>query len=258
MFRSSNPVLNQDHINEAIGHSYAGTNTMTLQGTAIKTSFLVALVGIAGAVPWTLIDPMEGEAANMQYAFPFMIGGMISSFILGIFIYFSPRQSTWAAPLYAILEGLFVGAVSAWVQAAYLTAAPGIIFQAVCLTFGTLFAMMTAYNTGLIKATEKFKTGVFAATGAICLVYLISFVMRMFGSEMPFLHDSGVIGIGISVVIVVVAALFLIIDFDMIEQNIKAGAPKYMEWYGAYALLVTLVWLYLEILRLLMKLSDRD
>ncbi|MEZ6049036.1 MAG: Bax inhibitor-1/YccA family protein [Planctomycetaceae bacterium] len=256
---SSNPVFNSDQYTETFTHSMAGTDTMTVKGTAIKTSFLVLLVVLAGAVPWSIIDPMKGlEGANMSAGYPWAIGGIIASLVIGLVIFFSPRQATWAAPAYAIAEGFFVGAVSAIVQAQFMKAAPGIVFQAVCLTFGTLFAMMTAYNMGLIKATEKFKAGMTAAVGAIFLVYIATWVLRFFGSDIPYIHGSGLIGIGFSVVVVIVATLCLVLDFDFIETGAQQGAPKYMEWYGAYGLLVTLVWLYIEILKLLMKLTDRD
>ncbi|QDU80339.1 Bax inhibitor 1 like protein [Polystyrenella longa] len=258
MLRSSNPVFTSDQFSDTFSRGIASTDTMTVKGTAIKTSFLVLIVVAAGAVPWTLIDPMEGLNANMGIAMPWMIGGIVASLVMGLVIFFSPRQAPWAAPVYAIAEGFFVGAVSAWVQAQYLAVAPGIVFQAVCLTFGTLFAMMTAYNMGLIRATEKFKTGMYAAVGAVALVYLTTFVLHLFGSTVPYIHRSGPIGIGFSVIVVIIAALCLVLDFDFIEKGAEHGAPKYMEWYGAYGLLVTLVWLYIEILKLLMKLTSRD
>ena len=146
--------------------------------------------------------------------------------------------------------------------AAAMTAAatmfPGIVIQAVSLTFGVFFILLFCYKSGLIKATENFKMGVVAATGAIGLVYLASMVMNMFGSSIPFIHEGGMMGIGFSLVVVVVAALNLILDFDFIEKAAEQGAPKYMEWFGAFGLMVTLVWLYLEMLRLLSKLSSRD
>ena len=135
---------------------------------------------------------------------------------------------------------------------------PDIVFQAVSLTFGTLFALLIAYKSGWIKATENFKLGVVAATGGICMVYLVSIVMGFFGTTIPFIHESGWIGIGFSLFVIVIAALNLVLDFDFIEKGAEHGAPKYMEWYGAFGLMVTLVWLYIEILRLLAKLNSRD
>ena len=156
-----------------------------------------------------------------------------------------------SAPIYAALEGLFLGGVSAFAESMY----PGIAFQAVILTFGTMFVMLFAYRTGLIKVTEKLKSGIIAATGAIFVIYMINFVMSMFGSSMPMMHDSGLMGIGFSLLVIGIAAMNLLLDFDFIEKNAAQGAPKYMEWFSAFGLMVTLVWLYLEILRLLMKLN---
>ena len=154
-----------------------------------------------------------------------------------------------------MLEGLFIGGVSAIFEQRF----PGIVMQAVGLTFGTLAALLVAYRSGLIRATENFKLGVVAATGGIALLYLVNIGMRLFGFEgMGFIHDSSLMGIGFSVVVVIVAALNLVLDFDFIEQGVEQGAPKYMEWYAAFGLLVTLVWLYLEILRLLSKLQSRN
>ena len=173
----------------------------------------------------------------------------------------SPRcviifKNDWAgplAPLYAACEGLALGALSAFMERRF----PGIVFQAVVLTLGVLATMLVIYRTGQIKATNGFKRGVIAATGAICLVYLVTMALRAFGMPVSFMHDTGPLGIGISMVVVVVAALNLVLDFDMIEQGAKNGAPKHMEWYGAFGLLVTLVWLYVEILNLLSKLNRR-
>ena len=157
-------------------------------------------------------------------------------------------------PLYAALEGLALGGISLAFEARY----PGIVMNAVGLTFGTLAALLLAYRSGLVRATENFKLGIFAATGGIALLYLVSMVMGFFGKSIPFIHGSGLIGIGFSVFVVIIASLNLVLDFDFIETASRRGAPKYMEWYGAYGLMVTLVWLYLEILRLLSKINSRD
>ncbi|HEX9723391.1 MAG TPA: Bax inhibitor-1/YccA family protein, partial [Vicinamibacteria bacterium] len=163
---------------------------------------------------------------------------------------------TWSpvtVPIYALLEGLFLGAISSMFEQMY----PGIVIQAVGLTFGTLFALLFAYKSGLIKATENFKLGVVAATGAVALIYMASIVLSFFGTSIPYIHESGTIGILFSLAVVVIAALNLVLDFDFIETGAERGAPKYMEWYGAFGLLVTLIWLYLEMLRLLSKLNSR-
>ena len=158
------------------------------------------------------------------------------------------------APLYALAEGLFLGGVSSLFEARF----PGIVMQAVLLTFGTLFALLMAYRSGLVRATENFKLGVVAATGGIALVYLATIVLGFFGIGIPYIHESGLVGIGFSLFVVVVAALNLVLDFDFIETGVEQGAPKYMEWYGAFGLMVTRVWLYIEFLRLLAKLQSRD
>ena len=155
------------------------------------------------------------------------------------------------------MEGLFLGAISAMYNDAFAKQAPNIVMNAVGLTFGTAIAMYLLYNFKIIKATEKLKAVIFTATAGIAIFYLIAMVLRLFGVDMAFLHEGSLMGIGFSLVVVVIAALNLILDFDMIEQGTAAGAPKYMEWYGAFGLMVTIVWLYLEIIRLLAKLSDR-
>ena len=186
--------------------------------------------------------------------YPFMIGGAIGGLVLALITVFKKEWAGITAPLYAVVEGLFIGAASAIFEARF----PGIVLQAVGLTFGTMAALLLAYRSGLIKVTEKFKLGVVAATGGVCLLYLANFALSFFGHSMGFINGSSGIGIGFSVIVVVIAALNLVLDFDLIESGVKAGAPKYMEWYGAFALVVTLVWLYLELLRLLSKLQSRN
>jgi uncharacterized YccA/Bax inhibitor family protein len=167
---------------------------------------------------------------------------------------FKPRLSPYTAPLYAVLEGLLLGGISALYNARFA----GLPLQAVALTFGVFAALLLVYRTGLVRATENFRLGVAAATGGIMVMYLLTFVLRLFGVQLAFLHDSSPLSIGISLVVVVVAALNLVLDFDFIERGVEQRAPKYMEWYAAFGLLVTLVWLYLEILRLLAKLQGRS
>ena len=182
-----------------------------------------------------------------------MMGGVFGAFIMAIATMFKPTWGGVTAPAYAILEGLFLGGISAMFEAQY----PGLVFNAICLTFGVLFSLLFAYQTGFIKATENFKLGIFAATGSIALIYLVNMVMGFFGSGIPLIHSSGIFGIGFSLVVVGIAALNLVLDFDFIENGAEKGAPKYMEWVGALGLMVTLVWLYIELLRLLAKLQDR-
>jgi uncharacterized YccA/Bax inhibitor family protein len=184
---------------------------------------------------------------------PWMFGGMIVGLIFALITFFKKTAAPYTAPIYALAEGVFLGALSAMMELKY----PGIAFQAITLTFGTLFALLAVYKSGLINVTENFKLGVAAATGGIFLVYLASFVMGFFGVSMPYIHGSGLMGIGFSVFVIIIAALNLVLDFDFIEEGAKRGAPRYMEWYAAFGLLVTLVWLYIEILRLLSKLRSR-
>jgi uncharacterized YccA/Bax inhibitor family protein len=183
-----------------------------------------------------------------------MIGGLIGGFVVALVTIFKKNWSPFTAPIYALLEGLALGGISAIFERTY----PGVAIQAVGLTLGTLFAMLLAYKTGMIRATQSFKIGVIAATGGIAVFYLVEMVLSMFFHiNVPAINGSSPWGIAFSLFVVVVAALNLVLDFDMIETGVNGGAPKYMEWYGAFGLMVTLIWLYLEILRLLGKLRRR-
>ncbi|NBD26625.1 Bax inhibitor-1/YccA family protein [Paenibacillus glycinis] len=244
--RSGNPTLN-DKTFDRTGHgSYSGTDRMTINGTVNKTFITLAVLLGAAFATWNLY--FKGNDVM-----PYVIGGAIGGLICALIISFVPRTAPFLVPVYAALEGAFLGALSANYESAY----GGITMQAALITMCVFFALLVAYKTRIIRATENFKLGVFAATAGIALVYLASMVLNMFGVTVPYLHDSSLIGIGISLVIVVVAALNLVLDFDFIEQGADRGAPKYMEWYGAFGLIVTLVWLYIEILRLLSKLRSR-
>jgi uncharacterized YccA/Bax inhibitor family protein len=262
--RSGNPALNEDVFSDA-ARSYSQSRTMTLEGTVIKTGLLLAIL-IAGAIyTWVQTNAMApvitAEAVSgattmpaPQNTYRFMVIGLVGGTIASLVTIFVPRVSPYTAPLYAGFEGLALGGISSIFEYMY----PGVALQAVTLTFGTLAALLLAYSTRLIRASENFKLGVVAATGAICLVYLASIILGFFGIHIPMIHQSGLVGIGFSVVVVIVAALNLVLDFDFIETGVKQGAPKYMEWYGGFGLLMTLVWLYVEVLRLLSKLRDRD
>lgn len=250
--RSGNPALNQNtFLDVGSGQVVAGGHdVMTLNGTVNKTGLLLLIAVATAAYTWSLYDPM-----NPGVVMPWAIGGAIGGFILALVTVFKKTWSPVTAPLYAALEGLFLGAISSIFEAQF----PGIVMQAVMLTLGVLAALLMAYKSGLIKATENFKLGVVAATGGIALLYLVNMGLRLFGFEgFGFIHESGTLGIAFSAFVVVIAALNLVLDFDFIESGAEAGAPKYMEWYGAFGLVVTLVWLYLEILRLLAKLQSRD
>jgi uncharacterized YccA/Bax inhibitor family protein len=180
-----------------------------------------------------------------------LVGGSLGGLVVAIVTVFIPKIAPFTAPLYAVLEGLLLGAVSAFFEARY----PGVVIQAVGLTSGVLAMMLFLYGTGMIRVTQKFRVGVVAATGAVFLVYLVDMVASFFGARLPFIHETGLMGIGFSLVVVVIATLNLLLDFDFIAQGVRREAPKYMEWYGGFSLLVTLVWMYLEILRLLAKLN---
>lgn len=247
--RTANPALKEKVFSDSIGG--ARGETMTINGTVNRTGFLILLVVAAAWYSWTRSAPgPDGTIA----ANPFILIGALGGFIVALITIFKKNIAPITAPIYAVLEGLFLGGLSAMFEAQY----SGIAAQACFATFGTLGALLLAYRSGLIKATENFKLGVFAATGGIALLYLVSFVLGFFGKSIPFIHQSGAIGIGFSVFVVIIAALNLVLDFDFIENGAEMGAPKYMEWYAAFGLLVTLVWLYLEILRLLAKIRSRD
>lgn len=186
-----------------------------------------------------------------------MIGSAVLGLVLVLVMSFKRQWAPFLAPVYALVEGVFLGGISAYFNYAFADKAPGIVTQAVGLTFGVVIAMYALYHFRVIKATQRFKSIVITATMGIAIFYVLAIVLRMFGVDMPLIHESTWLGIGFSVFVVAIAALNLILDFDMIEQGSKMGAPKYMEWYGAFGLLVTIIWLYLEILKLLAKLADR-
>ena len=215
---------------------------MTIQGTVNKTGLALLLLMASATLTWN-----SPEASGLIWV------GALGGFIVALITIFNKTAAPYTVPVYAVLEGLFLGGISRIFESMY----PGIVQQAVFLTFGTLGALLLAYRSGLIKATENFKLGVTAATGGIAFVYLVSIVMGFFGIHFSMIHSSGPMGILFSAFVVVIAALNLVMDFDFIEEGAENGAPKYMEWYGAFGLLVTLIWLYLEILRLLAKLRKR-
>ena len=222
---------------------------MTLNGTVHKTALLLIGLIATAAITWRRTMLTE----DLSTLYPYFAVGTIGGLVVGFITAFKMEWSPVTAPLYCVLQGLFLGIFSAIFEQKF----PGIVFQAVSLTFGTLASLLLAYQTGLIKATENFKLGVTAATGGIMLIYLINFVMSLFGSGIPYIHESGTFGILFSLFVVVIAALNLVLDFDFIENGVEQKAPKYMEWYAAFGLLVTLIWLYLEILRLLAKMRSR-
>ena len=252
--RTSNPTLNADTFQRF--DRQASGNQMTVSGTVNKTGALLLLLIVSASITWNMIA--TGTVSPMACT----LGGLIGGLLIAVVTCFKKTWAPVTAPLYAIVEGLFVGGVS--IVYANMVGAQGIsgtgdsiVTQAVLLTFGVLFSMLAAYRFGIIKATAKFRTGVIAATGGIMLCYLIAIVLGFFGINVPHLHEATPLGIGISVAIIIIAALNLILDFDLIETGANQGAPKYMEWFGAFALIVTLIWLYIEILRLLAMLAGR-
>ncbi len=245
--RSANPSLNKNTFSSVRGFALS-ENVMTLQGTVNKTAILLSLALLSAFWVWRQFFIYESPQISM-----YLWGGAIGGLIAAMIAIFKPTTAPIAAPIYALLEGLFLGGISSFMEARF----PGIVIQAVGLTFGTLFALLFAYKTGLIRATENFKLGVAAATGGIFLMYMANIILGFFGMNVPFIHDNGIIGIGISGFIVIIAALNLVLDFDFIEHGVEQGAPRFMEWRAALGLMITLVWLYIEILHLLSKLRSR-
>ena len=247
MIKSSNPALTTN-IFRSEG-SVASADAMTVQGTVNKTVLLLLCVLATASIAWSLIFNGLNPKGIMV-----LIGvGLIGGFVMALVTAFKKRSSAITAPIYAAFQGLFLGGLSALFESIF----PGIVIQAVGLTFATLFCLLGAYKSGMIKVTENFKLGIVAATSGISLFYFINFIFGLFGMNMGFIHGNGLFGIGFSLVVVAIAALNLVMDFDFIESGEDQRAPKYMEWYSAFGLMVTLIWLYIEILRLLAKLQSR-
>ncbi len=242
--RTSNPALSNTTFR---GEGIALGDTMTLSGTVNKTGILLLCAIATAAWSWNLETRSPESAAGL--ALVGALGGLVAALVT----IFKKAWSPVTAPIYALLEGLVLGSISVLFESRY----PGIAMEAVGLTFGTLLALLLAYHAGIIKVSDKFRMGVVAATGGIALFYLATFILGFFGIHFASIYGSGTIGIGFSVFVVIVAALNLVLDFDMIARGADSGAPRYMEWYGGFALLVTLIWLYFEILRLLAKLRER-
>lgn len=267
--RTSNPALNEKVFRPertavidttalaggAFGTSQAappGTagDTMTIGGVVEKSTFLLLLLVGAAAFGWSQVEQTQFGALRVPgWLLPAVFGGLG----IAVLTIFKPKLSPYTSPVYAVVEGLVVGAISAVYNAQF----SGIVLQAVGLTIGVFAVMLALFALRIIKVTDKLRSGIMAATGAVMLVYIASFVLRLFGADIPFIHDSGLFGIGFSLAVVVIASMNLLLDFDLIAQGAEAGAPKYLEWYGAFGLLVTLIWLYLELLRLLSKLRSR-
>jgi len=257
LIKTSNPALSDKTFSDVSVGQYGAlaglvdaTKRMTLSGTVNKTAILLVCALATATWTWRLFL----QSRDMSAVMPLMLVGMFGGLVFALVTVFKKEWSPVTAPIYALLEGLLLGGLSAAMDLRY----PGIGIQAVSLTFGTLFVLLIAYRSGLIKVTQKFRLGVIAATGGIFFFYLAQMLLGFFGIQFVSINGSGIVGIGFSLIVVAVAALNLVLDFDFIEQGVQAGAPKYMEWYGAFGIMVTLVWLYIEILRLLSKLRSRN
>jgi uncharacterized YccA/Bax inhibitor family protein len=246
--RTANPALSAKTFTD-VPRLADPARAMTVQGTVNKTLLMLILVLIPAIWVWNDFFASGSPQAIM----PWLYGGVIGGFIVALVTIFKKQWSPVTAPLYSVLEGFAIGGISAFFEAQF----PGIVIQAVALTFGTLLCLLLLYKSRIIKVTANFRLGVVAATGGIALIYVITIVLGFFGIRMPYIHESGIIGIGFSVFVVIIAAVNLVLDFDFIESGAESGAPKFMEWYAAFGLMVTLIWLYLEILRLLAKTRSR-
>ena len=250
LFQSGNPTLTQKIFDRSLAQQDAGT--MTVRGAINKFGFLLFMVLAGAAYTWHLYYNNQ-QSTMMTLMWVGIIGGLISVFAIA----FKPTWAPYLSPAYGLLEGFFLGAISAVMNDAFAEKYPGIIMQAVGLTFGVAIAMFLLYNFRIIRATERFKSVIFTATLGIAIFYGLTLLLRLFHVDVAFMYDSSLLGICLSLFVVAIAALNLIIDFDMIEKGADMGAPKFMEWYGAFGLLVTIVWLYVEILRLLSRFAGR-
>jgi hypothetical protein len=252
-FRTSNPTLTEKIFDKSLNENSAAFGVMSVRGTINKFGFLLLMVMASAMYTWSLFTQETAGTATTV-----MIAGAIGGFVLALVMMFKPNWAGYIAPAYAILEGLFIGGISAFFNAMFAKSYPNIILHAVGLTLGVALAMFLLYNFRIINVTNRLRSIVLSATMGIGLFYLIVWILGFFGVNMGFAFDSSPLSIGISLFIVGIAALNLLLDFDSIEKAAEMGAPKYMEWYGAFGLLVTLVWLYLEILKLLSKLNSRN
>jgi uncharacterized YccA/Bax inhibitor family protein len=243
--KSGNPALNKKTFDNLPPGFF--NEAMTLDGVTSKSLILFALCVGSGFFGWNL------ASQNHPLIGAFILGSIIAAFIVALITIFKKTVSPYTSPIYAVLEGFALGAISQFYEKAF----EGIVLQALLLTGGIFVSMLLLYRFRIIRATENFKLGIVAATGGIALYYLANLVINFFGKDLPLIAINSVYGIGFTVIVIVIAALNLVIDFDFIEKGVEQKAPKYMEWYASFGLLVTLVWLYLEILRLLSKLRSR-
>jgi uncharacterized YccA/Bax inhibitor family protein len=233
-----------------MGSSITRTDAMTTQGTVVATGILFTILVAASVIGWNMVPTEAGEVVG----FPPFVGffgilGMAIAFGLS----FRPQWARFVAPVYAVLQGLLVGSISRVYEAAY----SGVVLQAIGATVAVFAVMLTLHATGILRVTPKFRKIIMGATMGIALLYLVSWVITLFGASMPIINDASPMGIGFSVLVAGLAAFNLSVDFDLVERGVKGGAPKYMEWYAGFALLVTIIWLYIELLRLLGKVQRR-
>jgi uncharacterized YccA/Bax inhibitor family protein len=253
LMKTSNPALSDNTFNDFARTQYGGfadTGRMTLNGTINKTGILLLCAIATAGWAWHLFL-QSGDAIAV---YPFMLVGLLGGFICALVTTFKKEWSPVTAPAYALLEGLALGGISATFDMRY----PGIAIRAISLTFGTLLVLLLAYSSGWIKVTDKMRLGIVAATGGIFVFYVLQMLLGFFGVRFAAINGTSMFAIGFSLFVVGIAALNLILDFDFIERGVQVGAPKYMEWYSAFGIMVTLVWLYLEILRLLSKMNRRN
>ena len=252
LFKSSNPTVAEKVFKSSLGSADASAGTMTIGGSVGKFGFLLLMVMGGAFYTWNLLG--KGQASLLQ---TMMMVGLFGGLITAMIIIFKPTMAKFLAPLYALMEGFALGGISVIVQTAFADKYPGIVIQAVGLTFAVALGMLALYAFGVIRATQRFRAVIYSATLGILIFYVITMILGFFHVNVSFMYDSSLLGIGISIFIVAIAALNLIMDFDMIEKGAEMGAPKYMEWYGAFGLLITMVWLYLEILKLLSRFAGR-
>jgi uncharacterized YccA/Bax inhibitor family protein len=254
LMKTSNPALGDKTFRDLANAGPSGildtAGRMTLSGTINKTGILLLCAIVTAAYTWRLFL----QSGDMTAVGPLVLVGALGGFVVALVTIFKKEWAPVTSPIYALLEGLALGGISAVTNARY----PGIGIQAVSLTFGTLFVLLLAYRSGLIKVTDKMRLGIVAATGGIAVFYVLELLLSFAGFHFTTINGNSAVGIGFSLVVVVIASLNLVLDFDFIEQGVTVGAPKYMEWYGAFGIMVTLVWLYLEILRLLSKMRSRN
>ena len=239
----SNPILNDKFTEQ---ERVLQGEPMTVNGTLQIAGFLTVLLIAAAAFTWSRFALGYVDLATML-----TFGGLIVGFVLALIIAFT--RTKLLVPVYAVCEGLFLGGISATMEASY----PGIVSQAVLGTFAALISMLVLFRTGLIRCTDKFRSVIFVATASVAVIYLVDFIGHFFGRAVPLINTSSEFGIAFSVIVVLIAAFNLIVDFEFIERGAQNFLPKDYEWYGAFGLMVTVVWLYVEILRLLAKMKDR-